>query len=159
MTTRERQALAEYEQGKAWQLLVDAALDSPPKPEQLAVVLGRWGRLFEAAEDGPAMEADLPEAVRVFFKKIGTVWNAKGGRPRLDQKRIHDAKQAWETAVYSLGYRNGLAIAQFSKRVGGTYQGENLKKLREEPSEKVIEHIASHTEYGEERLRKILKRK
>lgn len=140
-----------------WAALVADAMgsaDVPPRPEQLQAHLREWGRQFEHEEKGPPVEADFPDPVREFFAALATAGKTC---PFKNRQVAFVARQAWEHAVYRDAFGDNLLMAQFAKKVGVEYNGAIIEG--ESPTEAVQAGMAAQTQFGVERLRKVLKRK
>lgn len=62
--------LKRIEETTDWQALVDLALAVPPNPGPLLHAGSGWASVFSVVYHGPPLEADYPEPVRAFFRRL-----------------------------------------------------------------------------------------
>lgn len=149
-----KENLARIEEQTDWQKLVDMAMGDPPNPWELSSWINHFGNTFTVIYGGPPTFWDYPEVVQGFFEKIARTTPL--GRPCNDERHLVKIRQAWIHAVFRDGYEMNLELAQLAKEQGFPYNGRLLTSGT--PSETVIEDIAKKTEFGVERLRKIIKK-
>lgn len=62
--------LRSIEETTDWAALIEMALAVPPQPALLAQRLRRWATVFQVVHHGAPEEADYPEPIRVFFRRL-----------------------------------------------------------------------------------------
>lgn len=65
-----REELAEIESTTNWPALIEMALADPPKPQELHFHLQRWAIVFSVVYVGYPLEADFPEPMQAFFRRL-----------------------------------------------------------------------------------------
>lgn len=152
MTTA-KESLDRIEREIDWQHLVEMATDDHPNPYELAEWVRTFGNDFSIVYGGRPTLWDYPEPVKLFFQKLAKL--NPTGRPCNDERHLAKVRDSWNRAVFRIGYEQNLQLAQICKEVGMKYNGRHIEN--ETPSEAVIGDIAKKTQFGEERLRNLLK--
>lgn len=152
MTTA-KESLNRIDQQIDWKILVERAMDDPPNPYELAEWLNTFGNDFSIVYGGRPTLWDYPKQVQLFFENL-TRLNSTG-RPCSNERHLAKVRDAWNHAVFRIGYEQNLQLAQIYKDVGMPYNGRIISN--ETPSEAVIGDIVKKTPFGAERLRKLLR--
>lgn len=100
-----------------WKTLVAKALADPPDPLELARKVAQWGTIFQVVHGGPPEEADYPEPLREFFRKLESV-TPKRGRPRCDEQKILAARRAWTQLAYKRMLDTQIDLLTAAKKTG-----------------------------------------
>lgn len=154
MTTA-RESLERIESSTDWRRLVDLAMADPPCPYELAEWVRCFANDFSIVYGGRPTLWDYPEVVRSFFEQLGQL--NQTGRPCGDERHLVKVRDAWNHAVFRIGYELNLDLAKVCKATGIPYNGRVISS--ETPSEAVIGDIAKHTTFGDERIRKLVRKR
>lgn len=148
--------LARIERKTNWKRLVKKALADPPTPAELAHKGAQWAAIFQVVHGGPPVEADYPEPLREFFRKLLSI-TPKRGRPRCDEQKLLAARRAWTQLAYKTmldAQTELLAIAKENGGISKAFGWPAATIKRRKPEQLALENLSELTGLDPLTLRK-----